>query len=623
MPATPRLSLCIPTYNRAQFVEGAVLSGLREAALQTVGSVEVLVCDNASTDETPEVLARIQMEYPELRVVRNPENLGFDLNYLKCVEEARGEYLWILGDDDLWMPGSLAKMLHELDAGADACLCLAEACDLELNPVVVLPWFLDSEPPRVWSLEGREDLIRYFNACARNAGMFAFISVSVFRRERFHRAWETINRKVAGYPHLVGMAAFLKEPTRLHYLAEPLIQNRMSDLHANSYANTDLYGRLMQDFQGWAQVAEAVFGDDPELRAAFSRILSRNHQDAILPKLRRSAPTEQDWRQAVPYLEMAGYSPVRVAAVDFGFKQMSGDRLSMSSLNPASLCLADLSLVARGARHVLVFALGGLDSLLEGTGLLAALRGQSRADRIRVLCTPECGGLLEGFEVLALDVGRYGRDEAYREAVARDLQEFAPELAVNLDSRRGIAADDLLLATLPAGAIGFELAAGCQDPALAKALDSPYTLLLPSVVTPDAMLEPLGLEEAGPALWPILQAREETHAVLERLGWDSARTLAVLVDNPSIPQDSDFLACLRAACEGGWTLVGIGGRGTYSHLEVLLAPLEGRAVNLAGALSLDAMAALLQRCGAYVGGSPLLRAMARACGCAPFRPILS
>ena len=71
MSARPRLSLCIPTWNRGRYLQGALESGLREAAGQPPGTVEVLVCDNASTDETAEVISRIQAAHPELCAYRN------------------------------------------------------------------------------------------------------------------------------------------------------------------------------------------------------------------------------------------------------------------------------------------------------------------------------------------------------------------------------------------------------------------------------------------------------------------------------------------------------------------------------------------------------------------------
>lgn len=616
MQTRPRISLCIPSYNRAAYLKGALESGLQEAANQPPGTVEVLVCDNASTDETWDLISRIQIAHPHLRALRNSENLGFDRNYLSCLNEARGEFIWVMGDDDIWLPGSLGRVLLELDAGADACLCLAEACDLDLNPLIVLPWYLDNNPPAVWLLENRDDLIRYFNACARNAGAFAFISVAIFRRDRFLQNWASLQRaEDIGYTQVWGMMEFLLQPTRLHYIPEALVRNRMSDTHSNSVASQDLYERWMIDLRGWLRVADGVFGDDPELCEAFSRILGRNHHDTILPGLRKSASSEERWQAAVPYLIRAGFTPLQVAAMDFAFQHMKGEHPPAPSLNPDTLCFADLAMITRGARLSAVLALGELQDLLNGAGLLAALRSQMGADRVLVFCRPETAGLFTGFEVIPIDGHRYHSEESYRELLASALKGEPIDLVVNLDPQRAIEADDLCAIMRPVGAIAFQLPERGQSPELVKALNEAYTCLLPTEAGVDGLRQALDLPPAEPALWPAEAAQQEARNLLAQQGWEPAKTMAVLLDHPSIAQEPAFQTAFADALASGWTFVGIGGRGSRSLLAGLCGPLEERAVNLAGMLGLGAMAAVLQHCSAFIGGTPLVQAMAQACGC--------
>ena len=617
MTVRPRLSLCIPTYNRADYLEAAILSGLGEAASLPPGTLEVLVCDNASTDGTADLIARLQATHPDLRAFRAVANQGFDGNYLRCMEEAHGEFVWILGDDDEWLPGCAARVLRELDAGADACLCLAQACDLALNPVCVLPWYLESDPPAVWHLERPEDLIRYFDSCARNAGAFAFISVGIIRRDRFLQYREALQRGMGtGYVHLWAMMAFLRQPTALHYVPEVLVRNRLSALHGDSYANQDLFGRWMFDLVSWAGVADAMFGDDPGLHEAFSLILGRNHYNTILPGMRMAAASEDAWRGARPYLLRAGFSPVRIAAVEFAHQQLHDGRYPMPTLNPGSLTLVDLPLVARGAQHIALLALGGMQNIIDGAGLLATLVHKGWAGRCRIFCPPECAELLDGFSVHCMDPRRYVADAAYRESVVKLMIEFAPELAVNLDPERNVQTDDLVLGAHPAGAIAFELPATDQTAAQIDAAKNAYTCLVPGAGGRD-LHEALGLEGSLPALWPSLAARREAETALQNLGWDPGRTLAVLVDNAAIAEDPAFQSALAGAARARWTLLGIGGRGNYRHLEAVLEPWADQAVNFAGAFELGSVAALLQLCGGYLGGTHLLRSMADACGCPP------
>src|SRR4051794_15201302 len=69
----PSVAICIPTYNQADFLERAVDSALRQ---DYAGPVEVWVADDASTDDTPSLLARLREAHPALEAIRQEANLG-------------------------------------------------------------------------------------------------------------------------------------------------------------------------------------------------------------------------------------------------------------------------------------------------------------------------------------------------------------------------------------------------------------------------------------------------------------------------------------------------------------------------------------------------------------------
>ncbi|GAC1422677.1 MAG: glycosyltransferase family 2 protein [Acidobacteriaceae bacterium] len=110
----PVLTIAIPTYNRASFLK-ELLTSLFE---QLVGEqrVELVICDNASPDTTPLVIAEFQRRGLAVRSIRNRENIGPDANFLACFEQARSTYVWIFGDDDIIVPGGVAAVLDVLEA---------------------------------------------------------------------------------------------------------------------------------------------------------------------------------------------------------------------------------------------------------------------------------------------------------------------------------------------------------------------------------------------------------------------------------------------------------------------------------------------------------------------------
>jgi glycosyltransferase involved in cell wall biosynthesis len=92
--ATPLVSICIPTYNRAKFVSKAIDSALS----QSYQNIEILVVDNASHDEIESVIAHYQD--PRLKFFKNSRNLGMYGNFNRCIELSKGKYIHILHSDD-------------------------------------------------------------------------------------------------------------------------------------------------------------------------------------------------------------------------------------------------------------------------------------------------------------------------------------------------------------------------------------------------------------------------------------------------------------------------------------------------------------------------------------------
>ena len=110
----PLVTIAIPTYNRAQ----TYLRGVIESALaQTWEHLEILIGDNASTDQTPEVIA--SFEDARIRHIRHPENIGANGNFNRLLEEARGEWFLLLHDDDLVDPPFVESCLRAREPGVD------------------------------------------------------------------------------------------------------------------------------------------------------------------------------------------------------------------------------------------------------------------------------------------------------------------------------------------------------------------------------------------------------------------------------------------------------------------------------------------------------------------------
>ncbi|WP_323191217.1 glycosyltransferase family 2 protein [Halostella sp. PRR32] len=121
----PKVTVIIPTYNRAETLPRAVDSALD----QTFEDLEVLVVDDGSTDETRELLD--SYSDPRVRTIAHETNRGANVARNTGIENARGEYVAFLDSDDEWYPGKVSRQLTALDAkGSD---WIAAYCDTEIR----------------------------------------------------------------------------------------------------------------------------------------------------------------------------------------------------------------------------------------------------------------------------------------------------------------------------------------------------------------------------------------------------------------------------------------------------------------------------------------------------------
>lgn len=111
-----RVSILLPTRTRARYLRKAIESLQK----QTWGNIEILVFDDGSTDETPELLGRLAHSDMRIRLFRQESSRGLAAALNRLIEESRGEWLARMDDDDCSHPQRIERQLaymraHRLD----------------------------------------------------------------------------------------------------------------------------------------------------------------------------------------------------------------------------------------------------------------------------------------------------------------------------------------------------------------------------------------------------------------------------------------------------------------------------------------------------------------------------
>jgi len=116
---TPRVSVGMPVFNGARYIEEAV----RSVLAQTYEDWELIISDNGSTDETVAIAKRLAAEDPRIRVFLHDRNRGAAWNYNQVFRLGRGEYFRWAPADDRMAPSYIEQCVAVLDIEPKAVLC--------------------------------------------------------------------------------------------------------------------------------------------------------------------------------------------------------------------------------------------------------------------------------------------------------------------------------------------------------------------------------------------------------------------------------------------------------------------------------------------------------------------
>ena len=111
-----KVTLSMPIYNVAPYVERALLSALN----QTFESIEFLLVDDRGTDNSMDIVRRIIKDHPrgkDVRIIEHPHNIGLGATRNTAIDNAQGEYLFFMDSDDEITPDCIQvlydKMMEE------------------------------------------------------------------------------------------------------------------------------------------------------------------------------------------------------------------------------------------------------------------------------------------------------------------------------------------------------------------------------------------------------------------------------------------------------------------------------------------------------------------------------
>lgn len=225
----PILSICIPTYNRAAYLRqclDSILSSVRGFEKD----IEIIVSDNASEDETGEIANEYRSKHSFIRYHKNETNV-FEKNFYIAASLAKGEYIWIFGDDDLMEPQAVRVVLEKIKENYNLVVC---------NYPLWSNDFTTAIRERILPIR-RNMIISDHDALLRTMGLrLGFISMIIIKRDIFLKLplseYETYTDY--GFPFLYAVYSGVLRRCSAYVCSQPMLLKQRGGAFA-THANKD------------------------------------------------------------------------------------------------------------------------------------------------------------------------------------------------------------------------------------------------------------------------------------------------------------------------------------------------------------------------------------------------
>jgi len=202
------LTIAIPTYNRAALLDKQ-LAWLATAIKGFESECEIIISDNCSTDNTPEIVKKWQSTFSNTLFIanRNRENIGLMPNLAFCIQAAGSKYVWTVGDNDPIQEKTLAYIVNKIKKNPSLNLMFLNCCgrDKNTNKILVKQWFSSASDEII--ADGKSAFQRYLQD---SFGGVLFMTATIYKTELVQQAlqiWNSSPQNLASQAYWTGFCA--------------------------------------------------------------------------------------------------------------------------------------------------------------------------------------------------------------------------------------------------------------------------------------------------------------------------------------------------------------------------------------------------------------------------------
>jgi len=304
-----KLSICIPTYNREEYLVKLLDSIFSQIDNDNKDLIQICISDNCSTDNTKKIIEEYMIS-TNIEVIFNinESNIGPDLNFLKVVEIATGDYCWLMGSDDFLKENALNLVISKLNNSPTFSVLLGnrDECDKELVFRQHGFWL----NPKITELDvdfsEKDQIIDYFKKCRSLGGIFSFLSSIIVKKSEWDNVRFDLSFVGTAYSHVFMIFSILNNSKKMKYFSDSIVKCRLGN---DSFFKNQKQ-RVFLDLNGYLRLFELF--NNYTVRNEGLKILIKEHPQKCLYTI---CLNEKFQPKDIRVLKEIGYSSFSISLI--------------------------------------------------------------------------------------------------------------------------------------------------------------------------------------------------------------------------------------------------------------------------------------------------------------------
>lgn len=220
----PLISVAMTTYNGEKYLSEQIDSIIN----QTYKNIEIIICDDSSTDNTINILKEYENKYNNIKIYLNESNIGLNNNFEKAIKKCNGEYIAISDQDDIWNENKIELLLNNI--GNNYIIC-SKKIDIDKNNEILPDIHIKSFE---YAKKFKYDKLNFLNIYFTD---IVWGCTSLIKKDFLLKCLPFPSKDIIYYDHWICISAFVNKS--LKYIDTATMKHR---IHSNNLTRNTILG---------------------------------------------------------------------------------------------------------------------------------------------------------------------------------------------------------------------------------------------------------------------------------------------------------------------------------------------------------------------------------------------